>query len=62
MTVIHERVAVRCAAAGFPITPAVVAEVERLLREERRAELADALRNSLHQHKPVLTGGDTRRP
>ena len=35
---IYDRVAARCAAADIPITIAGIAEVDRFLREEGRAE------------------------
>ncbi len=45
---LHERVAARACAADLPITPAGVAEIDRLLTEETRAAMLAGMATKLH--------------
>lgn len=38
MIALYDRVAARCAVADIPVTASCIAEIDRYLREERRAE------------------------
>jgi hypothetical protein len=41
MIALYDRVALRCASAEIPVTAACIADIDRMLREERRAEAYD---------------------
>jgi hypothetical protein len=38
MTALYDRVAARCASAEIPVTAAGIADIDRMLREERRVD------------------------
>ncbi|TXC73934.1 hypothetical protein FSZ31_04225 [Sphingorhabdus soli] len=45
---LHERIAARARAADLAITPAGVAEIDRLLVEETRAAMLESMATRLH--------------